>query len=213
MNDAVQPDAAEPSSSTSRRRPPDTRGGLQRQLDEAHNAGPSHAEAFAGFYRSSAPRLVAFLRWQGASLPDAAECAQEALTEAFQKWHLIHEPHAWCRTVASRCYARRVGTVEDPVDDIEAISGGPLLASNVDFDRIEQSHHVLRLLDLLPARQRQVMAWTYDGVAPTEIADALQITPEAVRSNLYKARMTLRYHLAQQADFEADGQRGEKDAR
>src|SRR5690348_15628436 len=36
---------------------------------------------FGPFYARSAPRLVAFLRWQGASFPDAAECAQEALTQ------------------------------------------------------------------------------------------------------------------------------------
>jgi DNA-directed RNA polymerase specialized sigma24 family protein len=36
------------------------------------------------------------------------------------------------------------------------------------------------------------MAWTYEGATPTEIADALQITTAAVRSNLYKARTTLR---------------------
>jgi len=39
------------------------------------------------------------------------------------------------------------------------------------------------------------MAWTYDGATPSEIATELQITPEAVRSNLKKARTALRNHL------------------
>jgi len=39
------------------------------------------------------------------------------------------------------------------------------------------------------------MAWTYDGATPSEIAAALQITPEAVRSNLKKARTALKNYL------------------
>jgi len=150
---------------------------------------------FVAFYKKAAPRLVAFLRCQGASLPDAAECVQEALTQALPpRWATIKYPHAWCRRVASRLYARRVGRLEDPVEDAEA-AGSPLLAPGTDLEAFEQQHSVLRLLDRLPARQRQVMAWTYDGATPSEIATELQITPEAVRSNLKKARTALRNHL------------------
>ncbi|HXV94828.1 MAG TPA: sigma-70 family RNA polymerase sigma factor [Pseudonocardia sp.] len=159
--------------------------------------GPDAAAvaAFTAFYRSSAPRLVGFLVWQGARLPDAAECAQEALTEAFRQWSSIREPHAWCRRVASRLYARRFAAPEEPVADLDATAGRPLLPAGAGVDDLHRRHEVLRLLDLLPARQRQVMAWTYDGATPAEIADALRITPEAVRANLYKARTTLRNHL------------------
>jgi RNA polymerase sigma-70 factor (ECF subfamily) len=55
----------------------------------------------------------------------------------------------------------------------------------------EQNHDVLRMLDRLPARQRQVLAWTVDGYAPAEIAAELQMTPEAVRASLLKARRAL----------------------
>jgi len=168
----------------------------------AHTADPSspplhpaNAAEFVAFYMQAIPRLVAFLRWQGASLPDAAECAQEALTQALPpRWSTIDHPHAWCRRVASRLYARRVATLEEPVEDAEA-AGSPLLAPGTDLDAFEQRHSVLRLLDRLPSRQRQVMAWTYDGATPSEIAAELQITPEAVRSNLKKARAALRNHL------------------
>lgn len=59
----------------------------------------------------------------------------------------------------------------------------------------EQRHEVLRVLDLLPLRQRQVMAWTLDGYPPAQIADELGITAEAVRSSLRKARRTLAAYL------------------
>jgi RNA polymerase sigma factor (sigma-70 family) len=156
-------------------------------------ADPAQVEAFTAFYRTAAPKLVAFLRWSGAPLPDAADCAQEALTRAFRRWSTLHEPYAWCRLVASRRYARRVATVhEHPVDDLDHAAGSPLIAPDTQLEELEQRHTVLTLLDQLPPRQRQVMAWTYDGATPTEIAEALQITPDAVRSNLHKARTTLR---------------------
>lgn len=155
---------------------------------------------FVAFYRQAVPRLVAFLRWQGASFPDAAECVQEALTQALPRWGTIRCPHAWCRRVASRLYARRVASLEEPVEDVEAV-GSPLLAPRTDLAAAEQRHSVLRVLDRLPSRQRQVMAWTYDGATPSEIATELQITPDAVRSNLKKARATLRDHLLKRGEI------------
>ena len=54
------------------------------------------------------------------------------------------------------------------------------------------------MLDLLPLRQRQVMAWTLDGYTPAQIADELQITAEAARSSLKKARRTLATYLREE---------------
>ncbi|RZT75458.1 RNA polymerase sigma-70 factor (ECF subfamily) [Pseudonocardia sediminis] len=150
-------------------------------------------EEFTAFYRASAPKLIAFLRWQGASLPDAADCAQDALTQAFRQWSTLTYPYAWCRLVASRLYARRVAALhEDPVDDLPHEPGSPLLNPETRYTELETRHRVLALLDRLPSRQRQVMAWAYDGATPAETATALQISSDAVRANLYKARTTLR---------------------
>ncbi|MBQ1019857.1 sigma-70 family RNA polymerase sigma factor [Micromonospora sp. D93] len=44
----------------------------------------------------------------------------------------------------------------------------------------------------LPQRQRQVLAWSFEGYEPTEIAEHLRMTLEAVRSSLYKGRQKLR---------------------
>jgi RNA polymerase sigma factor (sigma-70 family) len=147
---------------------------------------------FTKFYKAAMPRLVAFLRWQGASLPDAADCAQESLAACFEQWSTIERHYAWCRTTATRGYARRLATIrEHPVDDLNAV-GSPLLSPVTDIDALEYRHTVLALLERLPLRQRQVLAWTYDGATTTEIAKSLQISPDAVRSNLRHARTTLR---------------------
>lgn len=147
---------------------------------------------FTTFYKATLPRLVAFLRWQGAPLPDAADCAQAALAACFQQWSTIERPYAWCRTTASRDYARQLATIrEHPVDDLDTV-GSPRLISAAEIDALEHRHTVLALLARLPLRQRQVLAWTYDGATTTEIAETLHISPETVRSNLRHARTTLR---------------------
>ncbi|MGH3784101.1 MAG: RNA polymerase sigma factor [Pseudonocardiaceae bacterium] len=151
-------------------------------------------EEFTTFYKATLPQLVAFLRWQGAPLPDAADCAQESLAACFRQWSTIERHHAWCRTTASRAYVRRLATIrEHPVDDLNTV-GSPLITPTTDIDALEHRHTVLAILDRLPLRQRQVLAWTYDGATPTEIAETLHISPEAVRSNLHHARTTLRAH-------------------
>jgi RNA polymerase sigma-70 factor (ECF subfamily) len=130
------------------------------------------------------------MRWQGASLPDAADCVQEALVLAFQSWSSLEQPYAWCRTVATRLYMRRVADVEQPTDDLEV--GTPLLAESADLDAFEKRLTLLRVLDRLPHRQRQIVALTYDGATPVEIAADLQMKPETVRSSLRTAREKLR---------------------
>ncbi len=70
-----------------------------------------------------------------------------------------------------------------------------LLSPGIDIPEWEERHEVLRLLNLLPPRQRQVMAWTYDGSSPADIAAELNISAEAVRTNLKRARRTLATHL------------------
>ncbi len=145
--------------------------------------------SFNAFYRSFTPTLVAFLVWQGASLADAADVAQEAMIQAYQHWPSICHPQAWTRRVASRAYTRRLASIEDLVPSVAICS--PLLPAETDVAAWDQRHDVLGMLASLPSRQRQVMAWTLDGYAPTEIAKELIMTPEAVRTNLMKARRSL----------------------
>lgn len=148
---------------------------------------------FELFYRAETRDLVRFLIWMGASLADAADVAQDTMISAFQQWKKINTPRAWIRRVASRTFLRRKLTrVEQPVDTTD---GRPLLPANADLSAWEEHEEVRRLLAGLPPRQRQVMAWTFDGYAPQEIAAELGITADAVRSNLKLARRALAQHL------------------
>jgi RNA polymerase sigma factor (sigma-70 family) len=150
-------------------------------------------DAYVTFYRDFVADLVAFLVWQGARLADAVDLAQEAMTEAYRSWSAIKHPRAWAKRVASRKYARLIAQAEEP---IESANLSLLLPPSLDISKWEERHEVLRSLNLLPPRQRQVMAWTCDGYTPSEIAAELNMNAEAVRANLMRARRTLAAHLA-----------------
>lgn len=150
----------------------------------------THEAEFSDFYRGFLPVLVAFLRWQGVPLIDAADVAQETMIQAYRRWATINDPRAWARRVGTRTWVRRIAeVVEDPVPEMPERTTALLRITDV--AAWEQHHDVLRMLDRLPARQRQVLAWTVDGYTPAEIAAELQMTPEAVRASLLKARRAL----------------------
>ena len=150
--------------------------------------------AFSDFYRGFITKLVGFLMWQGARLHDAADIAQQTMALAYQSWETIRRPEAWAHTVASRALARRIASVdEDPVEQFPERTA--LLPASAAAGAWEEQQEILRLLRALPSRQRQVMAWTFDGYSPAEIAEQLKITPEAVRASLQKARRTLAMYL------------------
>lgn len=160
---------------------------------------PDSGAAFSSFYRQFVPTLVGFLVWQGARLPDATDIAQDTMIKAYQRWSEIRQPESWARRVASRAWIRRIASAtEDPIDDPPEHSS--LLPSPPSAEEWEQRHEVLRLLDRLPPRQRQVLAWTLNDYTPAEIAGELGITPETVRANLMKARRALAKHLGTTGD-------------
>jgi RNA polymerase sigma factor (sigma-70 family) len=173
----------------------------QSQLGTSpRNPAPTADAAFSAFYRQFVPTLVAFLVWQGARLPDAADLAQVTMIKAHKHWSEIHHPEAWTRRVASRELARHIASIEEEDLAAEIPEHSCLLQPLTDVAAWEQRHEVLRLLDLLPLRQRQVMAWTLDGYSPSEIADELQITAEAVRTSLMRGRRTLAKSLGTTGD-------------
>lgn len=149
---------------------------------------------FSKFYMENVPRLVAFLVCRGVSVIDAADCVQETLIDALPPvWATLEYPYAWCRRVAHRkscelAQRRR----EPPVADPE-LAGSPLVAAGIDVAYFEADHEFLRwLAQLSSGKQREVLAWTYDGATPAEIATALGMNPATVRSTLRNARATLR---------------------
>lgn len=147
---------------------------------------------YRAFYVENAPRLVAFLISQGWSIWDAADCVQETLIEALKEWVTHKPPYSWCRTVAYRkaCKLERRRR-EEPMPDPE-LSGSPLIVPDTDLEQLEAKEELLFWLSRLPGKERQVLAWTYDGATSAEIAAELGMKVVTVRSTLRNARARLR---------------------
>jgi RNA polymerase sigma factor (sigma-70 family) len=148
--------------------------------------------AFEVFYRSTITPLTAFLVFHGAHVNDAGEVAHDTLRKAYERWRKIDNPRAWAFRVAARELVRRVASVKrHPIVDPAELS--PVMRSDPIGDwQIE--HDLITALKALPPRQRQVMAWTFFGYTPSEIAAELRLTSEQVRSNLRLARRRLAGH-------------------
>jgi RNA polymerase sigma factor (sigma-70 family) len=190
MNDVLEP-PDEPG-----RTLPTTATGVPARHDL--DTPPVDVAAYSAFYRAEVKALVNFLLWMGAGLADATDIAQETMIEAYQSWPSIRHPRAWTRRVASRRYGRQQFG-QEVVTEQELLS--LLLPASADNAAWEQRHDVLRLLATLPWRQRQVMAWTFDGYQPKEIAVELDVTPEAVRASLKLARRTLADHFGRAGEL------------
>jgi DNA-directed RNA polymerase specialized sigma24 family protein len=146
---------------------------------------------YSKFYLEHVPRLIAFLIYQGLSLTDAADCAQDTMIDALPPvWATLHHPYAWCRLVAHRkAIALRARSREIPIAQPCEGIGRPLINPSAQLEEFERHHEFLFWLRQLGGdRQRQVMAWTYDGATPAETAEALYMTPATVRSTIRNAR-------------------------
>jgi hypothetical protein len=73
--------------------------------------------------------------WHGASLADACDCAQEAMTEAIGCWSDLTHPYSWCHTFASRTYLRRTRELERWPDDPVGTGAEPAAPDALAADR------------------------------------------------------------------------------
>jgi DNA-directed RNA polymerase specialized sigma24 family protein len=129
---------------------------------------------FEAFFADDHPRLVGFLIRLGYPLGIAEESAAETMFKAHMKWAVIEHPKAWVRKVATReAMNQSIRETEERRQSTES-RWRPCKTDDDDSTRSVDAR-LLRdqLLQSLPDRQREVMAWTFDGFEPTEIANAL----------------------------------------
>ncbi|MGN7830695.1 RNA polymerase sigma factor [Pseudoxanthomonas sp. 22568] len=64
------------------------------------------------------------------------------------------------------------------------------------FEPVELGHDVARVLETLPAHYRQILLLRdLEGMTIEELAEQLQLTPQAVKSRLHRARALAREYL------------------
>jgi RNA polymerase sigma factor (sigma-70 family) len=164
---------------------------------------PAEPDGFTKFFTDEYIGLVLFLLRHGASHEDARDAAQESFVRAYLNWGTIGNPRTWIRTTAVRAYRRQVkrDAPEIPVDMRGEWLASPIFA---ELDHDEECRQVLATLRGLPVRQREVMAWKYDGYAAHEIAGFIGISEDAARASLYQARRRLRRRLGDRGDQKGD---------
>jgi len=144
---------------------------------------------FATCYQAEMPALISFLIKCGAEPDDAPETAQDAFRELFGQWKAVGVPKQWLRRVAFPIFLRRpVRNAAAPEEDHrEPASVG--VSSRFDFD--EEERNFIALTHLLSTAQRAVLALHIEGFQALDIAETLSMKPDAVRTNLKEARVTL----------------------
>jgi len=160
----------------------------------------SESPDFNGFYAAELRPVLRFLYKQGASWDECWDAAQEAFYEALRHWEDLRSPRAWVRKTALRYHIHQCERRNDELRRIGAADWWLPRPSFGEIELKEDKVQVLVAIAALPQRQREVMAWHYDGYSPQEIAHLIGIPDDAVRSSLYQARKTLKARLSSQQE-------------
>ncbi|WP_055490680.1 RNA polymerase sigma factor [Streptomyces sp. TP-A0356] len=156
--------------------------------------------SFTEFYASEVRRIVLFVYKNGATWDDAWDATQNAFAEAFQRWDGIDYPAKYVRRTALRNYrAQRQRSDEDVRRATEA--EWCYLPSFDQLKILDEEKEVIDAIAQLPERQREVMAWHYDGFSISEISELLSVDASRVRSNLHLARKKLKEALNDNRDW------------
>lgn len=157
---------------------------------------------FAVVYRAERKPLVRFVLFLGCADPDLAEdIAHTAFARAFPVWPTIRNPKAWLRKVAQNELARRsrAAARETSLDAApERAERAAAVSAAIAAQQQAETREILAaMITELPAKQRQVMAWHWDGFSDNEIAAHIGDSPAAVRKNRSRAMNKLRLALTQ----------------
>jgi len=173
---------------------------------------PKHDHEFDDFFRKEYLRIVRIVMYSGATFEEADEAVSQAMAQAYFSWPLLTNPPAWVSKVALNVHLkqsnkdRRRRTAEERATRLDCLDRG----SPGPQEEPDEYERVIALLKRLPAGQRQVMALTFEGYSPMEIAEQLHQKPGTVRSHLRHARDRLCKLLNQAADENVVGDEKEE---
>jgi len=158
---------------------------------------PEQAERteFEAFFRTEYVRIIKILVVMGATLAEAEDATQAALTDAYQRWESIDRPGAYVRTAAVRQFLKnRQRRREGGHRELWAAARTPIedaAAADQDFAAVEDQQWVTQILDKLPRAQREVIALIMDGFETKEIAELLGKQEMTIRQHKSLARRNL----------------------
>ena len=148
-------------------------------------------EDFESFYRREYRSVVGLLLTLCGNWPLAEDLAQDAFTEAAERWGSLasyETPGAWVRRVAIRRLWRWQQRRQTEQDKLEQLMGLAKDMTNLPTEDVE----IWQMVLTLPPRQAQVVALHYQSdLAVAAIAEILEISPGTVKAHLSSARKTL----------------------
>ena len=132
----------------------------------------------------------------------AEEIVQETFLRAWKARRGLRSPQAsrvWLFQIAANVWRDRLRRARLPAGRTEPLTDHDPTHERLP-DRIaaeaEQVQQIIRAMDALPPRQRQVLfLFSIEGLSQAEIADVLGISPEAIKASLSLARRALRRRL------------------
>jgi RNA polymerase sigma-70 factor (ECF subfamily) len=171
-------------------------------------------DVFEAIVRAQGPRLLSVTRRILKDDEEARDAVQEAFVSAFRargQFHADARISTWLHRIAVNAALTRLRSKrrrpEESLDDLlpRFMPNGHHVEhftswtepADVTVSRKETSEQVRKAIDSLPETFRTVlMLRDIDGLSSDEAASVLNITPNAVKLRLHRARMALRTLLA-----------------
>ena len=189
------------------------------ELLEAASSGD--AEAFSELFRRHVDAVTRYSLRRCASAEDVGDLVGDCFFVALQRAHCYvpQTPTAlpWLFGIARRlvakqrrAYASARRLEAKAANTYPAFTASEEEAVNDAIDAARQAPLLEEALAALPKSERDVLELVaYDGLTPTEAATALEITPNAARLRLSRARRSVRAHLDEHsAVLLLDGEHG-----
>ena len=177
----------------------------ESEADDVARAVAGDAAAFERLYRTHVPRILALAR-RMAGADSADELAQDVFVRAWQKLGLFRGESSlatWLHRLAVNVIIERfraLGTARDRflTDGDEAITKMPAPTEAVrGWDAGMDLHGAVNRLP--PGARAVFMLHDVEGYKHEEIGTLLGVSVGTSKSQLHRARMTLRGHLSREA--------------
>ena len=164
----------------------------QRPATATRSSSAPRVAGFERFYRDQAPRLAWFVvTATGATVQEAWDATQTAMTEAWEKWGNVTHPVAFVRKVALRAFFRQIPNRKFVSDEPVPDGVDRALTPDLVVELTEGTAHVVGLLKHLSMALRLPFALSLDGFSVPEIATITGKTEDTVRRNIHRAKRTL----------------------
>jgi RNA polymerase sigma factor (sigma-70 family) len=167
-------------------------------------------EQLEAFYAIEYPKLVKILVLLDATIEEAEDAAQKAMTDFAKRSKTAgapDHPASYVRRAAVRFFIKeRQRERERPQREVR---GGLIIEAHLDgrLTTLEDEQYIEHLLRCLTSTQRQVIRLVMDGLSTREIAEELGKTDETIRQHLKNGRdrLKLRPEIAPLAPRQGQG--------